>query len=72
MLACRVGHLEVARLLCEAGADKDKANEYDTTAILARRIVASAKRLRNKSVSRVFPRQLAAPRRAWQDIRDML
>ena len=28
------GHLEVARLLCEAGADKEKADETGATALM--------------------------------------
>eukprot|EP00972_Heterocapsa_arctica_P035152 5175096-Heterocapsa_arctica.AAC.1 len=35
MLASKNGHLEVARLLCEAGADKDKARPHGATALYA-------------------------------------
>ena len=34
ILAPEHGHLEVARLLCEAGADKDKAIQDVTTALI--------------------------------------
>ena len=34
MLASRRGHLEVVRLLCEAGADKDKATQNGSTALI--------------------------------------
>ena len=34
MVASRNGHLEVARLLCEAGADKDKARQDGATALI--------------------------------------
>ena len=30
-MACRKGHLEVVRLLVEAGADKDKAGNHGST-----------------------------------------
>ena len=33
-LASENGHLEVARLLCDAGADKDKAMQQDATALI--------------------------------------
>ena len=36
MLASANGHLEVARLLCEAGADKDKAMQDGATALIWR------------------------------------
>ena len=35
ILASAFGHLEVARLLCEAGADKDKAMQQDAAALMA-------------------------------------
>ena len=35
MVACENEHLEVARLLCEAGADKDKAMRDGDTALMA-------------------------------------
>ena len=34
IIACEEGHLEVARLLCEAGADKDKAMQDGATALI--------------------------------------
>ena len=35
ILASRNGHLEVARLLCDAGADKDKAMQDGVTALIS-------------------------------------
>ena len=34
MSASECGHLQVVRLLCEAGADKDKANQDGDTALM--------------------------------------
>ena len=34
ILASQQGHLEVARLLCEAGADKDKAMQNGATTLM--------------------------------------
>ena len=34
-IASQEGHLEVARLLCEAGADKDRAKQDGATALMA-------------------------------------
>ena len=34
IMSYRAGHLEVARLLCGAGADKDKAVQDDATALI--------------------------------------
>ena len=40
MIATQEGHLEVARLLCEAGADKDKADQHGATALMQASLLA--------------------------------